>query len=152
MVMTAQVESLTENLEDLKTFFPAHYESLALNKDKVPLSPQYDVYLQRDAAGQVLFVSLREDGELVGYFVGFVVWNLHYSTCLTLHMDIFWVDPERRKGRAGIILFKEVEREAKRRGVQRAFMGVKLHKDAGPLFQRLGYDPVETYYSKWLGD
>lgn len=150
-MITAHVESLTENLERLKLFFPEHWVELALNKDKVPLDPQYEVYLDRDAAGQVMFVTLRKAGEMVAYFVGFVTPGLHYKTCLGLQMDIFWVHPEHRDGRAGIKLFRAVEKEAKRRGVQRMVVGAKLHKDAGPLFRYLGYEPIETFYSVWLG-
>lgn len=151
-LVTAQVESLTERLEDLKGFFPKHWEELALNRDKVPLDPQYPIYLARDARGEVLFVTLRKAGELIGYFVGFVAPGLHYQTCLTLTMDIFWVHPEHRNGSAGIRLFREVEREAKRRGVQRWFAGSKCHADASVLFEFLGFERVEIYYSKWLGD
>lgn len=150
-MITAQVENLTERLEEMKPLFPLHWEELALNKDRVPLDPQYDVYLERDARGEVLFVTLRELGELVGYFVGFVVPGLHYRTCLTLTMDIFYVRPDKR-GRCGVKLFREVEREAKRRGVKRMFVGSKCHKDASWLFERLGYEEVERYYSKWMGD
>ena len=150
-MITAQVERLTERLEEMKPLFPLHWEELALNKDRVPLDPQYDVYLERDARGEVLFVTLREVGELVGYFVGFVVPGLHYRTCLTLTMDIFYVRPDKR-GRCGVKLFREVEREAKRRGVKRMFVGSKCHKDASWLFERLGYEEVERYYSKWMGD
>lgn len=149
-MITAQVESLTERLEEMKPLFPMHWEELALNKDRVPLDPQYDIYLERDAKGQVMFVTLRELGELVGYFVGFVAPGLHYRTCLTLTMDIFYVRPDKR-GRCGVKLFRAVETEAKRRGVQRMFMGSKCHKDAGWLFQRLDYEVVEHYYSKWIG-
>lgn len=152
VTVTAQVESLTEHLGALKEMFPEHWEALALNKDKVPLDPQYDIYLQRDALGQVIFVTLRGDGKIIGYFVGFVAPGLHYQTCLTLTMDIFWVRPEHRNGRAGIKLFREVEREARRRGVQRWFAGSKVHADASVLFERLGFEKVEIYYSKWLGE
>jgi GNAT superfamily N-acetyltransferase len=151
-MMTFCVESLTQNLDSMKPLFPRHWQELALNQDKVPLDPQYDIYLARDARGEVLFVAGRDAGELIAYFVGFVAPGLHYKTCLTLTMDIFWVRPEYRGKSAGIRLFKTVETEAKRRGVQRMFMGSKLHKDAGWLFDRLGYSPVETYYSKWFGD
>lgn len=151
-MLTAQVESLTARLEEMKPLFPLHWEELALNKDKVPLDPQYDVYLQRDAMGQVLFVTLRRDGELKGYFVGFVAPGLHYQTCLTLTMDIFWTHPDIRGGGAGLRLFKAVENEAKRRGVQRVFYGSKNHKDASRLFAALRCEPVETYHSKWIGD
>ncbi len=151
-MLTAHVESLTERLEELKPLFPLHWEELALNKDKVPLDPQYHVYLQRDARGEVIFVTLRDAGELVGYFVGFVAPGLHYQTCLTCHLDIFYLRPDKRGARGGVILFKAVEAELKRRGVQRWFVGSKAHKDASRLFEALGFDHVETTYSKWIGE
>ncbi len=150
-MITAQVENLTERLEEMKPLFPMHWEELALNKDHVPLDPQYDIYLRRDAAGEVLFITLRELGELVGYFVGFIAPGLHYKTCLTLTMDIFYVRPDKR-GRCGIKLFRMVETEAKRRGVKRMFVGSKCHADASWLFERLGYERVEAYFSKWIGE
>lgn len=151
-MLTAQPEPFAPFLVEVMPLLPRHYEELALNKDKVPLDPQYDVYLARDAAGEVLTVTLRSAGELVGYFVGFVAPALHYRTCLTLTLDIFWLAPEHRGKMGGIKLFKAVEREARRRGVQRMFVGSKCHADASFLFERLGYDRVETFYSTWLGD
>lgn len=145
------VESLTDHLEEMKPLFPEHWKELALNQDEVPLDPQYDIYLARDARGEVLFVAGRNDGELIAYFVGFVASGLHYKTCRTLTMDIFWVKPEHRGKSAGLRLFKAVEQEARRRGVQRMFVGSKLHKDASWLFERLKFTAVETYFSKWLG-
>lgn len=151
-MITAAVESLTERLSELMPLLPLHYEELALNKDKVPLDPQYGVYLERDAQGGVLFVTLRDAGELVGYFVGFIAPGLHYQTCLTCTMDIFYLREDKRGGRGGVKLFKFVEQELRRRGVQRFFVGSKCHKDASWLFEYLGFEPVETYYSKWLGE
>lgn len=151
-MLTAQVEPYTDCLDEMKALYPQHWEELALNQDKVPLDPEYSIYLQRDALGEVLFVSLRELGELVGYFIGFVAPGLHYKTCLTLTMDIFWVKPEVRGRWGGVKLFRAVLAEAERRGVQRVFAGSKVHKDASILFERLGFEPVEIYYSKWMGD
>lgn len=151
-MLTFCVEHLTETIDEMKPLFQSHWEELALNKDKVPLDPQYDIYLQRDARGEVLLVAGRELGKLCAYFVGFVAPGLHYKTCLTLTTDIFLILPEYRKGSAGLRLFKTVEQEAKRRGVQRIFMGSKLHKDSSALFKRLGYDEVEVYHSKWIGE
>ena len=151
-MITAHIESLTERLDELKALFPLHYEELALNQDKVPLDPQYHVYLERDKLGQVILATLREEGALVGYFVGFIAPGLHYQTCLTCTMDIFYVHPDKRGGRCGVKLFKFVENELKRRGVQRWFVGSKCHKDASWLFEFLGFNQVEIYYSKWLGE
>jgi GNAT superfamily N-acetyltransferase len=151
-VITAQVEPWGKFLVDAVELFPAHWQELALNKDKVPLSMRYDVYAASETAGELLVVTLRQDARLVGYFVGFVLPGLHYSTCLTLQMDIFWTHPDIRGRMEGVKLFRAVEAEAKRRGVQRMFFGSKLHKDASRLFEYLKMQPVEVYYTKWIGD
>lgn len=151
-MITAHIESFEERLIELQTLLPEHYKELALNQDKVPLSPQYSQYITREREGALLFVTLRDAGTMVGYFIGFIAPGLHYSTCLTCTMDIFYVRQDKRKGSAGIRLFRFVEVALKHRGVQRWFMGSKIHADASALFKRIGAKPVETYYSKWLGD
>lgn len=149
-MLTAAPEAFPPFLEEVKPLLPIHWEELALDKGEVPLDPQYDIYLARDANGEVMTIPLREAGRLVGYFIGFLAPGLHYRTCLTLTLDIFYILPEHRGSGGGFVLFEAVEREAKRRGVQRMFVGSKLHKDASWLFQRLGYVEVERYYSAWL--
>ena len=151
-MITAQVEDWKPFIQEAQPLLPLHWEELALNKDKVPLDPQYDIYEARDDAGQVMVVTLREAGRLVGYFIGFVAPGLHYKTCLTLTMDIFWTHPDIRNGFGGVKLFRLVEKEAKRRGVHSMFYGSKAFKDASRLFEFLKMDPVEMYYTKWIGD
>jgi hypothetical protein len=151
-MITCHVESFEERLAELQALLPLHYRELALNQDKVPLQPQYHVYIERERAGGLLFVTLRDAGELVGYFIGFIAPGLHYETCLTCTMDIFYVRTDKRAGSAGVRMFRFVEGELRRRGVQRWFMGSKIHADASALFKRIGAAPVETYYSKWLGE
>jgi GNAT superfamily N-acetyltransferase len=151
-VLTAAPEPFAPFLEEVKPLLPEHYAELALNKDRVPLSPQYDEYLRRDALGMVLCVAVRDAGKLVGYFVGFIAPGLHYSTCLTLQLDIFWIHPDHRGQKGGFLLFKAVEAEAKRRGVQRMFIGSKTHLPADYLFEKLGYQKVESVYSVMLED
>lgn len=151
-MMTAAPEPWRPTIDELMPMLPLHWDELALDKDRVPLVPRWDVYDGRDAAGELLLVVLREDGKAVGYYWGFVAPGLHYATCLTAQMDIFYVHPEHRNGRGGTILFQAVEKELRRRGVRRWFVGAKLHRDASPLFKRLGFVPIEVYHTKWLGD
>lgn len=151
-MITCHIESFEQQLEELKVLLPLHYEELALNQDKVPLAPQYPIYIARERAGELLFVTLRQAGEMVGYFIGFIAPGLHYETCLTCTMDIFYVRKDKRRGTAGVRMFRFVEAELRRRGVQRWFMGSKIHADASALFKRIGAVPVETYFSKWLGE
>ncbi len=151
-MITFEIESFTDNLPELKTILPLHYEELALDKDKVPLSPQYDIYEARESLGELIFVTARDNGELIGYFIGFINPGLHYSTCLTCIMDIFYIHPDHRGSNFGFKLFDFVEKELKRRGVDRWFVGSKCHLDASWLFERLGFERVEVTYSKYMGD
>jgi hypothetical protein len=32
------------------------------------------------------------------------------------------------------------------------FVGSKMHKDASFLFEKLGYELVETFFCLWMGD
>jgi hypothetical protein len=151
-MITCAVESFTDRIDELKQIIPMHYEELALNKDKVPLSPQWDIYKARDALGEVIFVVMRENGEMIGYFIGFIAPGLHYSTCLTCIMDIFYIRPDKRGAALpGIRLFRAVEDELKRRGVDRWFVGSKTKADASALFEFLKFEKVETFYGKWIG-
>lgn len=151
-MITVQTESFEETLDELRPLLPVHYRELALNQDKVPLSPQFNVYIERERLGELLFATVRDSASLVGYFIGFIAPGLHYSTCLTCTMDIFYIHPDHRGRRTGLKLFKFVEQELRRRGVQRWFAGEKLHAPCGWLFKFIGMEPVETYWSKWLGD
>jgi GNAT superfamily N-acetyltransferase len=151
-MITFEVESFTDRLPELKPILPLHYEELALDKDKVPLSPQYHIYEAREALGELIFVTAREKGELIGYFIGFIAPGLHYSTCLTCIMDIFYIHPEHRGSDFGFKLFDFVEKELLRRGVDRWFVGSKCHLDASWLFERLGFERTEVTYSKYMGD
>ena len=151
-MISFQLESFENQLNELKRLLPLHYEELALNKDKVPLDPIYEIYIDKERRAELIFSTIRENGELIGYFIGFINPGLHYKTCLTCIMDIFFIRSDRRNGILGVKLFRFVEKELKRRGVQRWFMGSKVHADASALFKRLGASPVETYYSKWIGE
>lgn len=151
-MITAQVESFTERVSELKRLFPLHWEKLALDRDSIPLDMRYDVYAALEEAGELMLVTLRDRGRLVGYWVAVIAPGLHYQGCLTATMDIWNLLPDYENGVAAMILMRAVEKEYRRRGVQRALAGEKLHRPCGRLYRAFGYEPVETYYSKLMGD
>ena len=159
-MITVAVEQLHDVLEELKPLFVPHYEELALNQDKAELDPQYEVYLEREALGQVLCVIVRDRGQVIAYFVGFVAPALHYRSVLTLTMDIFWLHPSFRApdsltsleaDMTAEKLFEAVKAEAVRRGVQRVYFGSKVHRNSGEIFKAMGLVEVDRYYSAWWG-
>lgn len=149
--LSFQVEAFSDVWLELQPLLPRHWEELALDKESVPLDPNWERYAELEKAGAISMVTGRENGKLVGYSIMFLTPGLHYKTCYEARMDVFWLAPEIRGRMGGLRLFRAVERELKRRGVQRVYVGSKLHKDVGRLFTALGYHPVETWFSKMLG-
>ena len=150
---TFQAESFMECLPEMQELFPLHWKELAMNQDKVPLAPAYDKYEQMEQAGGLILTTLRVDGKIMGYFIGFMSPGLHYTTCMDCTMDIFWIHPDiRADGLPGLRLFRATEEELKKRGVQRWFVGTKIKAPITPLFKRLGFEPIEVYHSKWIGE
>lgn len=154
-MLNLSVENFVDTITELRPIIQEHYKELALNQDKVPLRPRWDLYAKAQNKEELLFITARDtkaDNKLVGYFIGFISPGLHYETCLTCQMDIFFVHPEYRTGMLGLKMFKFLEKQLKLLGVDRVYVGSKSHADASPLFERLGYGKVETYYSKWVGE
>jgi len=153
-MVIAQMESFEACLDELAPLLPGHYDELALYRDHIPLDPNFPAYVAREQAGGLIFCTIRKQGELVGYYIGFlenaVFPNLHYKSTPMCKTDIFYICPEHRLSGAGSMLFWTVEAELKRRGIVVWFVGSKVHLPADRLFDALGFDRVETYYSKLL--
>lgn len=153
-MLSAQIEELTaEKLAEAKPLLPAHYDELSEHKlAGIPLDPQYDLYLARAAAGQVLYVTLREAGALVGYLVSFVAPGMHYRSCLTATGDIFFVYPTKRGLEGGKTLFSAWLKECRRRGISLAQIGMKTRhtKYVRPILEDLGFVETEVMFWQFL--
>lgn len=151
-MITFAIELFSDVYGELKPLLEEHYAEISTHKDHgVPLEPMEEVYRSRQADGSLMIVIGREDGQIVSYFVCFVAPGLHYRSCLTCTPDIFFVAPEKRNGTLGMRMFRFVEKELVRRGVQRWSVGSKVQHDASALFRYLKFEPVEMMYEKWLG-
>jgi GNAT superfamily N-acetyltransferase len=149
--LSLAVEQFSQVIEEAKPLLFRHWEEIALDKERVPLDPDWQRYAQLEAMGALSVVTMRERGRLVGYSCMVVQPGLHYRSCLEARMDIFWLAPECRGRMGGVRLFRAVEKELQRRGVKRIYAGSKLHKDVSRLFEALGYTPIERWFSKWIG-
>lgn len=157
-MITAQTEKVEDHLNDpvslafFKTVFKIHWEELALNKDKIELNPQYQVYLDKERKGELFVATAREEGRVIGYFIGFIGRSLHYADMVMCTPDIYYVHPSARFKNAGTILFNFVKAELKRRGVQYWVVGDKNHKSLAAFFELHRFKKIENYYSMWIGD
>lgn len=151
-MITAQVEPFSDVIEEIKPMLPGHWRELALYQDRMPLDPQWGAYIEREAQGSLVVVTLREAGAVIGYFWGFIAPGMHYQSTLTCTMDIMYVHPDHRGKHAGNLLLNTIRAELKRRGVKMWWMGSKNHKPIEWLYEGFGLERAEAYFCAWLGD
>jgi len=153
-MLSVQIEPLNEiTLAEVQPLLPGHYDELSEHKEAgIPLDPQFGLYLARSSAGQVIYVTLREDGDLIGYLVSFIVPGMHYQGCLTATTDIFYVTPDLRGLHGGSLLFEAWKKECKRRGANLMQIGIKTRhaKYAGPLLEAAGFKATELMFWQFL--
>lgn len=144
------VESWAQYWPEAKPLVELHWQEIALDQEHVPLAVDEAGYVALDGAGILHIVTARDEGRLVGYWLGMVKGHLHYRTTLHAVMDVVWLHPAYRRGVNGYQLFHAVERTLRQRGVVKVIMGCKLHLDFSRLYARLGYHEIERTWSKLL--
>lgn len=152
-MITAQIEPIIACWEELQPLFVRHHAELALFQDRMPLSPQAEVYFERERNGSLFLATIRWNGKIVGYQITFVAPGFHYSATLTGTQDIVWILPEVRDRGLAFPLFRAVRRELERRGVSLWNCGLKHGKPLGldKLLPKLGFSPSDDYFSQWIG-
>lgn len=135
---------------EARELFMRHWQEVALNHAEVPLDIDHARYDALADAGGLHVLTARRGGLLIGYQVTVVTPHLHYRSTLHGITDVYWIAPECRHGVTAIRLFQAAERELKKLGVRKLFTATKLHLDQGPLFERLGFKPVERLYAKLI--
>lgn len=152
MMVTYQVEDWFECWEEMSVLWDAHWQEVALDREKIRLAPDFASYERFAQDGSLHVVTAREDGKIIGYHISIVKPHLHYKDSLSAFTDVYFIHPDHRKGMVGVKLFKETEKSLKARGVQKMFTGTKLSLDMGRIFERLGWRETERLYTKYIGD
>lgn len=147
---TFQVEPFATAWPDAQTLLRLHWHEIARDKDVIEMAPDVAVYEHLEKTGQLVIVTMRLAGELVGYHASMVRPHLHYKNSLTAYTDLYFIHADHRKGRNAWQLFKTVEEEMRRRGVQRMFASCKISLDLQLLFEALGWTWTERNFTKLL--
>lgn len=152
-MLTVQIESFAAAMPELVKIFPTHWEELALFKDRMPLAPQYEEYIAREMNGDLFLATVRWDGKIAGYYTAQCRPGFHYKETFTALQDMVYIVPEYRDLGLSLPLFRLVERELRRRGVQLWYAGYKTDKSLRlpELLSRIGFMPADTYMAKWIG-
>ena len=151
-----QVEKLSSVKEEVFPLLLKHWDEIALNKETVPLDPDWEMYQLLEDGGAICITTARKDGRIIGYFAYIIIHNLHYRSLKVAEGDIFYVDKEYRKGGFARKLLRESEKNLKALGVNKILNKVKKHFKnprgigAGLLFEYTGYVEIESLYAKMV--
>lgn len=136
--------------------FKRHWLEIGVNRDQVPLDPDWARYFDYDLLGLLRTLTVRSNGALVGYVVILVGPHMHYASTLWAQYDLYWLDPAYRQGWSGVKMFTEAERALREWGVKVVNINMKIHFDLSndgrmrKLLARLGYKPRDVVYAKVL--
>lgn len=148
-----EIEPLHRLKDELPPLFERHHRDLGRNKDSVPLDPHWDMMMQLSAMSFLQILAARApNGELIGYMFNLVGPHMHYRTTLHATVDMFWLDPEFRRGLTGCKMLRANENEMRKLGVVRYMISQNLIFDRRMrlLFNRLGYVACDIHYAKVL--
>lgn len=149
-MITYQKEKLFDIFDEISPLLEKHYEEIALYKDKIKYKPDWEKYKSLEKAEVLKVATVRDEGELVGYYFCFVLPNPHYSDDLYSVNDIVLIKPEYRKGKIGKGLFEYVERWMKSLNVSVMTVHMKTFLPFDSLCEGLDWDYSERLYTKCI--
>lgn len=144
------LESIANVRREIEPLLEQHYKEIALNKDIIKLNPDWRAYAQLDAINGLRIYTARKDGKLMGYFVVIVSRSLHYKDHLFANNDVIFLTKTARKGLTGMKLVKYAIESLKAEGVTKLHVNTKMHQPFDPIMERLGFEEIETVFSKVL--
>ncbi len=128
-----------------------HWEEVAVNKDIIKLSPDFDIYRKLEGANKLGLFTARSKGKLIGYFVVIADSNPHYKDHLFAVNDVIYLAPEYRGSMVGSELINYAENKLRGIGVDVLVINTKTHIPFDSVLVRLGFNHIENVYSKVLG-
>jgi len=146
------MEKLSDVKDEIEPLLHEHWEEIAVNKDKIKLSVDWDSYDTLEKSGDLGLYTARFQGDLVGYLAVISQYNLHYQEHIYAMSDVVFVHEDHRKSKAGYSLFKYAEKDLKERGVSVFVVNTKTHKPFDGLMESMEFELIERTYSKYLGD
>lgn len=136
--ITVQTEKWADVVGEMRPMFEEHFLELGVNQHRIHVKADEERYLGLEKLGILFVLTVRAEGELTGYFVGFIMPHLHYLGAGPWAMtDMYYIKPQHRRG-AGLKLFRAFKQLARDRGCKFAVTSCKVHEDHSAFLEKLG--------------
>jgi hypothetical protein len=111
-----------------------------------PLSVAWPILLAGESAGNLITITARLDGELMGYALFWLFPSPHHAGEKRAQCDALYLCPWARVGNLGRDLITTSNRLLGSMGVRAVMHSVRPGRPFGPLLTRLGFRPLEQIY------
>jgi L-amino acid N-acyltransferase YncA len=142
-------ERISDLIPEIEPLLQDHFREISVYQD-TELDIDWDRYARLERTGGYSFLTCRRDGRLLGWAGFFVYTHIRYRNYLVANEDMYYLRPEHRRGRTGIDLLKNAERQLQQRGVRRILMSTKVHEDHSRILEYLGYEHHQKNFNKIL--
>lgn len=140
------VEQFKDAIDEARPLLRRHWEEIAKNKALLKLDPDMETY---DRIGEnLLLITARRDGHLVGYFLWFLIKHPHYKHVSVAEEDLHFLLPEYRRGLAGYMLMKAACQAAFESGAKLLVAREKIGHEHPAIMKRLGFVPTDIVYTR----
>jgi len=151
-MITYQKDTVENVFRDIGETFIKHHEEVESYAKEVPLDIDRGQYEALELAGVLHTVSVRDAGELVGYYVSIVMPHPHHKGSLFAVNDILYIDPEYRSSEVAAEMIIFAEEDLKEMDVTVMAFSMKVSHPFKSLAEMLGFEETDIVYSKYLGD
>lgn len=150
-MITFHQEPFAKAYRDASAAIARHYDEIAEDKHIIGLiDPDLEYYAALEKRDMLRVLVARDGNKLVGYYIAVISNNKHYKSVLCATEDMYYLDPDYRKGALGLKLLLEAERMLRETKAVISIAKTKISHDHGVLFERIGYRPFERVYCKIL--
>lgn len=147
-------ESWDKFAPDATDLFSLHGAEVGELDTRRPLKVNWGAAEAAAKAGILRIWTARDDGQLVGYLVWYLIHPLDSATTLAAEMGPWFVDPGwRRQGLGTQMMLRSIS-DLRLEGIQQIYPHFRTRggEHVGKMLEALGAVEIERVMSLWIGD
>ena len=147
-MIVVQSETLEQAWTDLVPLIFAYWKEAETHRHYQGIELRRDRYDEYERAGMLHCVTVRDDGRLVGYALGYVSVSMR-SQVKIWGDDMFYIQPAYRSRALALIQF--IEEYCRCHGIAEIILNGLTSGTTPQVLEYIDYTPVSVQYSKRLG-
>jgi len=149
-MITYQQEFLAKLKDEIIPLLKEDWGEIEHNKDLRKFAPAWSLYEELELLNILSIFTVRDDEELIGYFVVMTMPSLHCEGINQAMCDLVYLRKKYRKGLIGYKLFKFAEECVRQDGADVLHVTTTEINPIDGLMLKLGYNKIETKFEKVL--